>query len=76
MSEPTGVAHDGKDRLYVADSGNRRISVWRVVGFPRPLTTPTRAPNLRPRIAGSIAVAGIVAALTALFLCTRARKRI
>jgi DNA-binding beta-propeller fold protein YncE len=35
MSLPTGVAGDGTGLFYVADTGNRRVSVWRVTSPPQ-----------------------------------------
>lgn len=74
LSRPTAVAHDGTSMLYVTDSGNSRIQAWRVTGTPRAIERVERAPrDLRPRIATSIAVAGIAAALVAFFACMRTR---
>jgi hypothetical protein len=73
LVEPTGVAHDGANLLYVTDNGNRRISVWRVRGLPSAPTPPTTRVSARPRIAAAIAIAGAAAAVAAFFLCARER---
>ncbi len=60
MSSPSGIAADGAGFLYVADSGERRIAVWRAGGVLRKNLWLDTAKDPRAWAAGVVILLGVI----------------
>jgi len=74
LLQPTGVATDGRDRLFVTDTGHARVSVWRVAAATSTGVFDDILGDPRWWFAAGIVLAGAAGAVS-IILSGRKRRR-